>query len=55
MTKHVDEQRIIKFQMMMSKSESDAIDDWRFANRVGSKAEAIRLLVQKALEQKVTK
>ncbi len=42
--------RIIKFQMMMSKAESDAVDDYRFANRIKSKAGAIRLLMQKGLE-----
>lgn len=42
--------RIIKFQMMLSKAESDAVDDWRFANRIKSKAAAIRLLVEKGLE-----
>lgn len=42
--------RNIKFQMMMSKAESDAIDDWRFANRVTSKASAIRHLIAKGLE-----
>ena len=42
--------RIIKFQRMLSKAESDAVDDYRFANRIKSKAAAIRLLVQKGLE-----
>lgn len=51
MTKPIDEPRNIKFQMMMSKSESEAIDDWRFANRVNTKAEAIRLLIAKALSK----
>ena len=41
--------RTIKFQLMLSQAESDQIDDWRFANRVNSKADAIRILVQKAL------
>ncbi len=31
--------------MHMTKSEVEAIDDWRFARRIGSRSEAIRQLV----------
>lgn len=47
--KPAKELRTIKFQMMMAPSESEAIDNWRFANRVGSRAEAIRMLIRAAL------
>lgn len=38
-----------KFQMMLSKSELGAIDDWMFANRIRGRAEAIRSLCRTAL------
>lgn len=41
-----DELKTIKFQMMLSESEAKAIDDWGFANRIRSRAEAIRRLCQ---------
>ena len=41
-----DEKKTIKFQMMLSESEMAAIEDWRFGNRVDSRAEAIRRLCQ---------
>lgn len=44
-----DELKTIKFQMMLSPSEAEAIDDWAFANRIKSRAEAIRRLVRFAL------
>lgn len=40
----------VKFQMMLEKALSERIDDWRFANRVGTRASAIRQLVEKGLE-----
>ncbi|TAU26215.1 hypothetical protein ELI48_08515 [Rhizobium ruizarguesonis] len=50
-----DELKTIKFQMMLSESEAKMIDDWGFANRIRSRAEAIRRLCQIALyvEQRV--
>jgi Arc/MetJ-type ribon-helix-helix transcriptional regulator len=39
-----------RIQIMMSKSDIAALDDWRFANRVGSRSEAIRQLIAKGLE-----
>ena len=44
-----DELKTIKFQMMLSPREAETIDDWRFKNRISSRAEAIRRLVQLAL------
>ncbi|WP_156461277.1 hypothetical protein [Devosia sp. Root436] len=44
-----DELKTIKFQMMLSESEARALDDWGFAHRIRSRAEAIRRLCQMAL------
>ena len=41
-----DELKTIKFQMMLSPSEADAIDDWGFKNRIRSRAESIRRLCE---------
>ncbi|MDG4675828.1 hypothetical protein P9A16_32520 [Shinella sp. 838] len=35
--------------MHMTKSEVAAVDDWRFARRIGSRSEAIRQLVSLGL------
>lgn len=43
------EQKTERFNMFMSPSESQAIDDWMWANRIRSKSEAVRRLVQIAL------
>lgn len=45
-----DELKTIKFQMMLSPSEAEAIDDWGFKRRIRSRAEAIRRLVQIGME-----
>ena len=44
-----DELKTIKFQLMLSQPEADAIDDWGFKNRIRSRAEAIRRLCQMGL------
>lgn len=44
-----DDKKTLKFQMMMSLSEAEVLDDWMFRNRVRSRAEAIRRLTQIAL------
>lgn len=41
-----DDKKTLKFQMMMSPSEAEVLDDWMFKNRVRSRAEAIRRLTQ---------
>lgn len=41
-----DDKKTLKFQMMMSPSEADELDDWMFKNRIRSRAEAIRRLWQ---------
>jgi hypothetical protein len=43
--------RTVKFQMMLTEAEVKAIDDYRFANRIISRAEAIRVLVKISLDQ----
>ena len=34
----------------LSQAEVDAIDDWRFANRMPSRAEAIREMLRRLIE-----
>jgi hypothetical protein len=41
-----DEQKTERFNMFMSPSEMTAIDDWAWSNKVRSKSEAVRRLVQ---------
>lgn len=41
-----DDKKTLKFQMMMSPSEANELDDWMFKNRIRSRAEAIRRLCQ---------
>lgn len=41
-----NELKTIKFQLMLSSSEAEAIDDWGFKNRIRTRAEAIRRLCQ---------
>lgn len=40
------EQRENRIHMYLSNEERDAIDDWRYANRVATRSEAIRRLCQ---------
>ncbi|NHK28406.1 hypothetical protein FF098_010860 [Parvularcula flava] len=40
-----------KVQLMMDDAEIEAIDAWQFANRVPTRAKAIRELIRKALEE----
>ncbi|MEF2074369.1 hypothetical protein [Consotaella aegiceratis] len=44
-----DEPKSERFNMFISKSEMDAIDEWAWKNRIRSKSEAVRRLVQIAL------
>lgn len=41
-----------KFQLMIEPSLIERIDDWRFENRIPSRAKAVRCLVLTALDQK---
>lgn len=36
----------VRIQLLLSKSEAEAIDEWRFSHRIGSRNEAIRRLVE---------
>lgn len=42
----MSELKTIKFQLMLSQSEADAIDEWSFSSRIRTRAEAIRRLCQ---------
>lgn len=44
-----DEQKTERFNMFMSPSEMAAIDEWAWKNKVRSKSEAVRRLVQDGL------
>ncbi len=46
-TEELKDQRV---PVMMTRTELKAVDDWRFANRVGSRSEAIRQLVTLGLK-----
>ena len=41
-----DDKKTIKFQMMMSPAEAEALDEWGFRHRIRSRAESIRRLCQ---------
>jgi hypothetical protein len=41
--------RTIKLQLMLDPEELEIIDDWRFANRLPSRAAAIRELMRRGL------
>jgi hypothetical protein len=42
--------RTIKLQLMLDPQELELIDDWRFENRLPSRAAAIRELVRRGLK-----
>lgn len=46
-----DELKTIKFQLMLSPSEAEAIDEWGFENRIRTRAEAIRRLCRIGIHQ----
>lgn len=39
----------VRLPLMVSDQESDAIDAWRYANKIPSRAEAIRRLIERGL------
>lgn len=45
-----DELKTERVQLMMAPSEVKDIDDWSFENRIRSRGEAIRRLIQLGLE-----
>ena len=44
-----DEKKDIRIPIMMSRSEVEAIDRWRYENRIPTRAEAIRRMIDAAL------
>lgn len=48
-----DEPKDVRLPVMVTRSEAKAIDDWRFENRVPTRAEAIRLLIAAGLKGSV--
>lgn len=44
-----------RFNMFITKAELEAIEDWRFANRIPSLSEAVRQLIAAGLEAKSEK
>ena len=46
-TKETRDKRVI---IPLSQAEVDAIDDWRFAHRMPSRAEAIREMLRRLIE-----
>lgn len=47
-----DEKKDQRVPVMMTLTEVKAIDDWSFTNRIRSRGEAIRQLVQRGLARK---
>jgi hypothetical protein len=45
-----EEPKDVRLPLMVTRSEAEAIDDWRFQNRVATRAEAIRRLIKLGLE-----
>jgi hypothetical protein len=45
----VDEKRIERLQVMLGADELKALDDWRFARRMPSRAAAVRELLKRGL------
>lgn len=46
----MDETKTERLHLLISPSELDAIDDWRFENRIATRAEAVRRLVKIGLD-----
>lgn len=40
----------VRLNMLITQAEVDAINDWRFANRVPTLSEAVRILLQSSLD-----
>lgn len=43
------QKRLIRLQVMLSTDEMAVLDDWRFQNRMPSRAEAVRTLIRHGL------
>lgn len=44
------ERRSARFPIMLTKQEDEAIQAYRFGRQIGTKAEAVRILIRKGLE-----
>lgn len=44
------EPKNVRLPVMVTQSEADAIDEWRYVNRVPTRAEAIRRLIEIGLK-----
>jgi hypothetical protein len=42
----------VRLPLMVTQDEAKAIDDWRFDNRIATRAEAIRQLIARGLRAK---
>jgi hypothetical protein len=49
---NMEEPRDVRLPLMVTKTEAEAIDAWRYANKVPSRAEAIRQLIALGLTAK---
>jgi hypothetical protein len=45
----IDEPKDVRLPIMVSRSEAEAIDEFRFQNRISTRAEAIRRLIKLGL------
>ena len=45
------ERKDVRVTLMMSESEVEAVDDWGFAHRIRTRAEAIRQLIELGLKE----
>lgn len=45
-----DDPRTVRVCMMMAPAEIATIDDWRYAQHIPTRAEAMRLLIQRSLD-----
>ena len=45
-----EERKTIRIPVLMTPSELSALDDWAFANRVRSRGEAIRRLIEAGIK-----
>ncbi|MFC7399626.1 hypothetical protein ACFQU1_20655 [Chelatococcus sp. GCM10030263] len=51
----MNERRRMRFAVMLTDGEVQRIQNFRFANRIGTTAEAVRMLVEKGLEASASK
>lgn len=49
------EKKDVRVQLVISQSEIDALDEWRAANKIWSRSEAIRLLIAQGVKAERSK